>query len=676
MTTIAKNPRTGPDHAANGKRSRPCDACRRRKSKCVTEEGQTICVLCAFHNQECLYLEAPQPRKRALPSGTTDAQSPSKRSRTILIKPGTGVEEYDTLPGPSLLKRTLGLQNRHHSEYVGPNAIPDVYSGLPTDGASNNTHESNKPSADYVRFVHPLAAFRIIPDASTSGWDQERDDIDEIESTAQGHGAELVELFFRIVHPSFPVLHKDVFLEKYERSYREFSPPLLAAVYLLASGYWSYSESLQKARRIDAVALQTLAFNALQNTMRRPKLSTLQAGLLLSQYQKAFMGAVPNEQRDRLTVQLVNLAHSLGLHLDCSNWDIPDWEIGLRRRIGWALFMQDKWSALLESRPSLIIHDDWDVRDLSEDDFPENMEDDLEGSSEVVRGRLVFTHMAHLSVILSEILRLVFSSRARRLIDSTPDKLTVLLEQVKPLQIRLKDWFSTLPESLKMDTAASMKLSSVGYLRLQYLTVEVCIHRNLIRTLVSTELPNPTAAHACRAAANERFVNAIDFVQRLQAQHLASFWYFASAKCCALIHAFGQVLETTAQTEEEKAFYTRKLKEFKFALKVNSEAGASFMKQALALINHSIRITSQPFDPGSNMTSPASVGVLPQAAEASPEQPQTQWVPNNMMENGNLPYGAFHGDYSALDNAIFPDTDAMFSQFQNDLDGTWLSGLS
>lgn len=183
------------------------DACRRRKSKCVTEEGETVCILCNFHSQNCTYLEAPQPRKRAPPSATTDAQSPSKRTRTILLKPGTGVEEYDTLPGPSLLKRTLGLQNRHHSEYVGPNAIPDVYSGHAVD---DSTHESNKASADYVRFVHPLAAFRIIPDASTSGYDQERTDIEDIESTAQGHGAELVELYFRICHPSFPVLHKDV----------------------------------------------------------------------------------------------------------------------------------------------------------------------------------------------------------------------------------------------------------------------------------------------------------------------------------------------------------------------------------------------------------------------------------------------------------------------------------
>lgn len=210
MTTAARTPRMAPDHAANAKRGRPCDACRRRKSKCVTEDGESVCVLCNFHAQSCTYLEAPQPRKRALPSGTTDAQSPTKRSRTILIKPGTGVEEYDTLPGPSLLKRTLGLQNRHHSEYVGPNAIPDVYSGHAGDVRDGTVHDGNKASADYVRFVHPLAAFRIIPDISTSGYDQERTDIEEIESTAQGHGAELVELYFRIVHPSFPVLHKDV----------------------------------------------------------------------------------------------------------------------------------------------------------------------------------------------------------------------------------------------------------------------------------------------------------------------------------------------------------------------------------------------------------------------------------------------------------------------------------
>lgn len=291
----SKHARPAQHDALAAKRSRPCDACRRRKSKCVTEDGSSICVLCRFHGQACTYIEAPQPRKRntqaqaqalsaTASTVSTASQVPLKRKRTLHLKPGTGVEEYDTLPG-SLLTRTLGLQNRHHSEYVGLNAVPDVYSSHAVD--STATTSDGKQKQDYIRFVHPSHAFRIIPDEQTEGYEQERTVVDEIEALANGHGKKLVELFFRVVHPSFPIIHKDVYLEKYARSYREFSPPLLAAVYLLASSYWAYDEQLARCRMIDTAALQALAFSSLQNTMRRPKLSTIQAGLLLSQWQKA-----------------------------------------------------------------------------------------------------------------------------------------------------------------------------------------------------------------------------------------------------------------------------------------------------------------------------------------------------------------------------------------------------
>lgn len=49
-----------------GRKDRPCDACRRRKSRCVMNEGQTRCVLCQFHTQECTFVQSPQPRKRKL----------------------------------------------------------------------------------------------------------------------------------------------------------------------------------------------------------------------------------------------------------------------------------------------------------------------------------------------------------------------------------------------------------------------------------------------------------------------------------------------------------------------------------------------------------------------------------------------------------------------------------
>lgn len=66
---------------ANNMRSRkdrPCDACRRRKSRCVINEGQSTCVLCQFHSQDCTFLSSPQPRKRKL---NTDGKEESIAKR-------------------------------------------------------------------------------------------------------------------------------------------------------------------------------------------------------------------------------------------------------------------------------------------------------------------------------------------------------------------------------------------------------------------------------------------------------------------------------------------------------------------------------------------------------------------------------------------------------------------
>ncbi|KAM0334816.1 hypothetical protein ACHAPQ_004870 [Fusarium lateritium] len=53
----------GPSSSSNT-RSRPCDTCRVRKTRCVKEEGQSRCVLCTFHNQPCTFLRGPTPRQR------------------------------------------------------------------------------------------------------------------------------------------------------------------------------------------------------------------------------------------------------------------------------------------------------------------------------------------------------------------------------------------------------------------------------------------------------------------------------------------------------------------------------------------------------------------------------------------------------------------------------------
>lgn len=68
LPSKARSTQSGKDaKVVRGRRERPCDACRKRKSKCVTIEGQNnVCAACGVHGQECTYIEDPQPRKRRL----------------------------------------------------------------------------------------------------------------------------------------------------------------------------------------------------------------------------------------------------------------------------------------------------------------------------------------------------------------------------------------------------------------------------------------------------------------------------------------------------------------------------------------------------------------------------------------------------------------------------------
>jgi hypothetical protein len=323
--------------------------------------------------------------------------------RIIRTTYGTGVEEYDDLEGPSLLKKTLGLQNKHHSQYVG------VTRGLEPSllGQISAHSKSDVVLADgCLRRVSSTQAFIVLPDPGTQNYSDELDDLDAIEAIIKPHGKALIDMYFRIVFPSFPVLHKEVYLEKYNRSYQEFSPPLLAAVYLLALQYWSYDDHLSKAKKPDVINLEKLARKALGDTIHRPKLSTVQAGLLLLQH--------TDTDSAELTSQLVSVGYGLGLHLDPSDWNIPDWEKGLRKRLGWGLKMQDSWASLGSGRPSLINSANWALLPVNNSDFPEKIEDDQEGSSEVEKGRILFSYMISLSEILAELLETVFTVRTTR----------------------------------------------------------------------------------------------------------------------------------------------------------------------------------------------------------------------------------------------------------------------
>lgn len=388
-----------------------------------------------------------------LPGLDTKSKAVPRAIRTIN---GRIIEEYHELDEPSLLKTTLGLQNNHHCLYIGSTcALEPFILGrmLPPEG------DKIQLPHGAVRQVSHREAFLLLPDLETQNYINELDDLNAIEQTVAPHGRALINLYFRTVHPSYPILQKDVYIEKYARSHREFSAPLLAAVYLLALHYWSYSDELSSHQKPDALKLEHLAKNTLRDAIHRPKLSTVQAGLLLLQHTEV--------DSAELTPQLVGVGFALGLHLDATAWNIPCWEKGLRNRLGWALYMQDKWNALGSGRPSLINPANWVLQTVSSSDFPEDArhEDDQEGSSEVEQGRIMFCQMISLTEILADVLDSITSVRAAREVESAGDEgLLVILDKAKPVQLRLKKWFSQLPGELNLESGHVLKLSSVGTL--------------------------------------------------------------------------------------------------------------------------------------------------------------------------------------------------------------------
>jgi hypothetical protein len=365
------------------------------------------------------------------------------------------INDYTSLPGPSLLKQTLGLQNRQHGQYLGQTTEYDtrLINLSPFNGRGEYV---STPGT--LRRVSQKTHF-IMKSESQPEVDDELTNLDLVESIVKPHGRALVDLYFRIIHPSFPIMHKKVFLEKYDRTYREFTPPVMAAVYILALNWWSYSPDLVNLPKPDVQKLEKLIPKMMADVLNRPKLSTVQAGLLLLQK--------PDGDSWALTGQLVAVAQNLGLHLDCSRWKIPEWERSLRKRLAWALFMQDKWGALIHGRPSLIHQEDWSVRPVERRDFPETADDDddEEGSSEIEKGRLTFVYMISLTEILTEILDRFFTLRAMAGLEAEGENaMLVTLERAKPIQLKLKEWHSTLPQMLAVGQTKARKLSSTGRL--------------------------------------------------------------------------------------------------------------------------------------------------------------------------------------------------------------------
>ncbi|KAL4918820.1 fungal-specific transcription factor domain-containing protein [Aspergillus aurantiobrunneus] len=573
---------TLPRLSAQARDGPSCDACLRRKSRCAMNEMVNKCYSCDFHRQDCTFtLSSSTANSR--PS-TADLASKKRKRDDILLSDADSPKRLSTVSKPDRARSPLSEHPRLNTvaywhqtiQHIGltTELEPALLAYLPVD-----QNDESVVAASRVRKLGDDGTFVRVVNTMSHGDSLQTTSLDSIESLVAPYGSTLVEKFFECIHPTFPILMEDVFRQSY-KTRNGISPLLLSAVYVLALKFVDIGPASQSARRPDAARLEAIALKLLTESLPYASMSTIQAGLLLMQ--KSTLATAP------LNAQLVTAGFELGLHQDCSDWRMETWEKGLRKRLAWALYMQDKWSAMVHGRPSHVVSSNWTVRDLVEDDFTDAFASSLSQPEDapVGHGPLFFCHLVALTTILSDILDRFYTLQSIEEFKAAGNNRTrLILERAKPAQIRLKDWFARLPGALKLDSANELfetiteETARNGALHLSYFATEITLHRCIVRSL-SPKTTDAYLSHICRSAAKTRLISAMDFVNRLRPPHLRSFWPAASRTHFALIGSFGVLLRVTAPTNEEAEFYRLRLCEYRWTLSV-SKKDAEFLEFAL-----------------------------------------------------------------------------------------------
>jgi hypothetical protein len=183
-------------------------------------------------------------------------------------------------------------------------------------------------------------------------------------------GLRLIDLYFRFVDPYFPILSKTGPTDYTSiQTLNKMPLSLLSAVYATALPFILYDDLLSTTlvhTQPTTHQLFRYTWLAIMQEMHTPRLATLQACLLLLQRAPTNRYTTDTPFKTSLVGWTVNLAYSLGLNRECSDWvGIPIWELSLRKRLWYAVFIMDKWASLGAGAPSSIRSEDVDVLPLT-----------------------------------------------------------------------------------------------------------------------------------------------------------------------------------------------------------------------------------------------------------------------------------------------------------------------
>lgn len=583
------------------KRFRPCNGCRKRRTKCSLIEGSKICQECAKRNLECKFdNEDSSSSKLSASSGSSaliSCDNCTHRRTTCVVPPNskictecslrdlqckftandslknakirtvTPIIDYDNYNGPTIMRKTLSLQGPKSSKFIGPSSIIEknllsYHHDYVSPNSMINQEQYYFDESLKLRRINNDVLFKITNDNEESiklSYSQ----VDEVEKIVYPHGLNLINLYFKYVHPLLPVIIKPVFLEKYSRTHREFDPLLLSLIYLHALNYWNFDPALDTLVKpsVDKLERFVLILYSESWINLPPRFSTCQGLLLLMNYnfknidsnKNLLKNSINNIDPWKLISQLVTISEELGLNNNSDEWEsIPKWERKIRKIETWTVILFDKLYSLFEFRPSRINQDNWILNELELDDFKSNEEIFIEkiNSTEnfvinfgihndegIIIGNLIFIQMVHLSYHVNDILNEIYNLKSLRF-----DDFNIVFLKSENLLNNLNKWFELLPQTLiEFNDNPLLNTVSSASLLLTFFTVKFLVYRRILNCFIESisflENENFQSFKLMFKEIVKDFakLNTI-LLEKLNPSHFNNFfWYSDSTKCFIII---------------------------------------------------------------------------------------------------------------------------------------------
>ncbi|KAK6585975.1 hypothetical protein PZA11_001032 [Diplocarpon coronariae] len=523
------------------RKERPCDACRKRKICCTRDAHEKDCSLCRTRGESCAYLRPPNVRRNRLPSAVHKA-----RSSTASSSPrSTGsVSPVNAEVGSGRGEGSGGWT----SQFVGSSGELDPHVLRHCEFNHANCYRAREWAVWRVKGEGDgLVCFTFIPDTHLDARPDYYPTTDT-EAIVSPYGTDLLRTYFEVIHHSYPLLDPARFAGT-----PQTGDPLLATIYALAAPFCPSSPA-------EYPSLAAFIHQVLPIENRHPRLETLEAAILFLQRLNA-PTTLPGHSSTLGSV--VGIAHDLGLNNDPSTWALSPADCSRRIRIWWALYIQDKWTALGLGRPSYLNDEHCNVPFPTIAHFSHL---GLSGEQLGLAPALQFIAMAHLSSILSDILSNFYALKAVERMKLLPDSMVFSMFSGFKDQLRL---FRDEHLCQLWNSNSGTGLDHSGSAILAFYTAEIVLLRAVLRVL-----PMHHPGHSgVRAQARTVLLNVVEFLEKMSVNRLRAFWWSPTTKTnisLAGTFMFSQLL--TSHTTHDIEFWSSTIAHFRSLLRAHAHS--------------------------------------------------------------------------------------------------------